>query len=273
MKTFHLIFLLFFTQITFSQSIGSYLSNLHMYDKYEGIEEIIEKTTFYNSDGSETEIEHKKFNSSMGLMSLQRFNEENKLIWLNLYKYDSLGRIVRIDNKKWINTLGYQTSYTIYEYDNQNNFIQIQYNAGNQPLEYWKYDFDDKQNLIQLANYDQNGNLYGYETAEYDVENNKMKVNVYDNRHNLKSSNVRPIKHEGEYKQKSTKKYNEHGDIIYWERNLNKDDNVCYTLEYRYDENGNWVSQKRYSYIKVENGKLKKKKLKVAQTRKIKLRK
>ena len=83
----------------------------------------------------------------MGLMSLQRFNEENKLIWLNLYKYDSLGRIVRINNKKWINTLGYQTSYTIYEYDNQNNFIQIQYNAGNQPLEYWKYDFDDRQNL------------------------------------------------------------------------------------------------------------------------------
>lgn len=244
-----------------------------MYDKYSGIEEIIEKTTFYNANGVEKNVEHKIFNPSMDLISLQRFNEENKLIWLNLYKYDSLGRKVRIDNKKWINIIGYQTSYSTYEYDAQNNFIHVQYNSRNHPLSFWKYYFDDKHNLIQLENYDQNGNLFGYETAEYDLENNRMTVNVYNDKHNLKSSNVRPIRHEGEYKQKSTNKYNDLGDIIYWERNLNENDNVCYTLDYKYDKNGNWISQKRYSHIKAKNGKLKKKKLKVAQTRKIKLRK
>lgn len=273
MKSFQFIFLLFLTQLTFSQSIGSYLSNLHMYDKYEGIEEIVEETTFYNSDGPETNVEHKTFNNSMDLISLQRFNEANKLIWLNLYKYDSLGRRTRLDNKKWINILGYQTSYTTYEYDEQNNFVEVSYNSANQPLSIFAYYFDDKQNLIRLENYDQTGSLFGYETAAYDIEANKMRVNVYDNQNNLKSSNERPIRHEGEYRQDSKNKYNEHGDIIYWDRGWNKDDNVCYTVEYKYDDNGYWISQKRYSYEKTDEGKLKKKKLKMVQTRKIKMRK
>lgn len=273
MKSFQFVFLLFLTQLTFSQSIGSYLSNLHMYDKYEGIEEIIEETTFYNSDGPETDVEHKTFNNSMDLISLQRFNEANKLIWLNLYKYDSLGRRIRLDNKKWINIIGYQTSYTTYEYDEQNNFVEVSYNSANQPLSIFAYYFDDKHNLIRLENYDQTGSLFGYETATYDIETNRMRVNVYDNQNNLKSSNERPIRHEGEYQQDSKNKYNEHGDIIYWDRGWNKDDNVCYTVDYKYDDNGYWISQKRYSYEKTDEGKLKKKKLKMVKTRKIKMRK
>ena len=37
-----------------------------------------------------------------------------------------------------------------------------------------------------------------------------------------------------------------------------------------YDENGNWISEKRYSYINTKSGKLKRKKLDMVKTREIK---
>ncbi|MDC0007239.1 hypothetical protein OAE07_04655, partial [Winogradskyella sp.] len=38
------------------------------------------------------------------------------------------------------------------------------------------------------------------------------------------------------------------------------------------NKKGNWISKKRYSHIKTESGKLKKKKIKMVKTRKIKYR-
>jgi hypothetical protein len=60
------------------------------------------------------------------------------------------------------------------------------------------------------------------------------------------------------------------GDLIFWERRLNENDNVCYTIEYKYDKRKNWISKKRFSQIKTKNGKLKKKKIKMIKTREIK---
>lgn len=270
MKIYGLISILFLSQLTFSQSISSYMLNIDKYDKDANIYEIIETTIFYNSEGVEKDIEYKNFNSSMNLTSLKRFNDENKLIWLNIYSYDSLHRKVRIDNKKWINVVGYQTGYSIYKYDSLNNCIQIDYNSQDQILNIAKYYFDNDSNLIRLETYAANGNLFGYETAKYDFDNNRMMIYQYNNQDKLINSDDRPIKYGGKYKQKLSHKYNEHGDLIYWERNWNENDNVCYTSDYKYDEKGNWISQKRYSYIKAEQGKLKRKKLEMVKTREIK---
>lgn len=57
----------FLSQLTFSQSIASYNTNATKYDKNAKFAQIIEKTSFYNSDGIKTEIEHKDFNTSMQL--------------------------------------------------------------------------------------------------------------------------------------------------------------------------------------------------------------
>jgi len=270
MKIYGLITILFLSQMTFSQSISSYMLNIDKYDKDANIADIIETTSFYNSDGITKDIEYKNFNSSMNLTSLKRFNDENKLIWLNIYTYDSLQRIVRIDNKKWINVVGYQSGYSIYKYDSLNNCIQIDYNSQDQVLNIAKYYFDKDSNLTRLETYNANGDLFGYETAKYDFDSNRMTIYQYNNQDKLLNSNDRPIKFGGSYKQKTSNKYNEQGDLIYWERNWNENDNVCYTTDYKYDENGNWISEKRYSYIKTGNGKLKRKKLEMVKTREIK---
>jgi len=272
MRTYILLTILFLSQLTFSQSIGSYNININKYDKSSKIAQIIEKTSFYNSDGIKTDIEHKDFNKSMQLTSLKRFDEKNKLIWLNIYKYDSLQRRVRLDNKKWINIIGYQTKHTEYKYDSIGNFVQLDYNSKKQISNISQYYFDKKKDLIRLETFTGNGSLIGYETATYDYETNIMVVNQYNNRNELVNSNDRPINHSGDKKQKSSNNYNEQGDLIFYKRNWNDNDNVCYTIEYKYDKSGNWISKKRYSHIKTESGKLKRKKIKMVKTRKIKYR-
>lgn len=269
MKKQILIAIIFLSQLTFSQSIGSYLLNKNKYDKKANITKIMEKTSFHNSEGVKKETEYKNFNSSMQLTSLKRFNDKNKLIWLNIYKYDSLKRKIRVDNKRWINIIGYQTKHSEYRYDSIGNFVQIDFNSKKQALNISQFFLDNDKNLIRLENYTGNGDLIGFETATYDFENNKMNVKQYNNKSKLINSNDRTIKYSGDYKQKFPNKYNEQGDLIYWERNWNDKDNVCYTIDYKYDNNGNWVYKKRYSHIKTKKGKLKKKRIKMLKTRKI----
>lgn len=270
MRTNILLAILFLSKLTFSQSIGSYNSNLNKYNKSSNITQIIEKTSFHNSNGIKTDIEHKNFNKSMQLTSLKRFDEKNKLIWLNIYKYDSLQRRVNLDNKRWINGIGYQTKRTEYKYDSIGNFVQVDYNSKKQITNLSQYYFDNKKNLIRLETFTGNGSLIGYETATYDYKNNIMVVSQYNNQNQLINSNDRPINHSGDKKQNSSNKYNEVNDLIFYERNWNDNDDVCYTIEYKYDKSVNWIFKKRYSHIKTESGKLKRKKIKMVKTRKIK---
>ncbi|OIQ30332.1 MAG: hypothetical protein BM564_02890 [Bacteroidetes bacterium MedPE-SWsnd-G2] len=267
-----LIVTLLFSQLTYSQSIASYNSNANKYDKKDNFVQIVEKTSFYNSDGIKTDIEYKDFNKSMQLTSLKRLDDKNKLIWLNIYKYDSLQRRISIYNKRWINKIGYQTKLSKYKYDSISNFIQLDYNSKNQIMNIARYFFDKEKNLIRLENFNGNGNLIGYETANYDLENNVVVVNQFNNKNELINTNNRAISYSGDKKQKPSNKYNEQGDLIFYKRNWNENDNVCYTIEYKYDKKGNWVSKKRYSHIQIEGGKLKKKKTNMVKTRKIKYR-
>lgn len=272
MKKLITYLLLFFTVVGYSQSIGSYLSNLYKYNKESKFKEIKEEIIYYNKDGIKKEIEYKSFNEYMNLRSLKRFDDKKKLVWLNIYKYDSLQRRTKLENKYWVNIVGYQKKYREYEYDSIGNFLEIQFNSNKQVTYITKYFFDKENNLIQLANYNGGGNLIGYEKATYFTEKNRVKISQFNNQGKLITTNSHSIDHskDSKHKHKPHYKYNEHGDLIFWERNLNQNDKVCYTMEYKYDEKGNWISKKRYSHIKTDSGKLKKKKIKVSQTRKIK---
>ena len=272
MKKTFTIFFLFSISVINSQSIGSYLSNLYKYDKNSNFIEIIEETKFYNKNEIKKETEYKRFNKYMNLVSLKRFNEKKKLTWLNIYSYDSLQRRVKLENKYWVNIVGYQKKYNTYEYDSIGNCLEIQYNSNNQVLNISKYKFDKENNLIQLASYNGNGNLIGYEKAEYFIKKNKVKISQFNNKGKFIVSNSHSIEYSKDYKHKPQYKYNEYGDLIFWERNLNENDNVCYTIEYKYDKKGNWISKKRFSYIKDKKGKLRKKKIKMIKTRKIEYR-
>lgn len=268
MKIYGLIAILFLTQSTFSQSISSYLINAEKYDRYTNISKIIETTSFYDSDNIKKEIEYKDFDSSMNLISLKRFNDKNKLIFSRTYEYDSLHRQIVTNSKTWINTIGYVSEYSIYKYDSHNNCIQIDYSSHNQVLSICKYYFENKYNLIRLETFDANGRLFGYETAQYDLENNKMEISQFNSKNELLNSNNRPIKFEDNYKQNTSGKYNEHNNLIYQE--IDCDDNICYITDYKYDQKGNWISEIRHRYIKTKKGKLKRKKLVMVKTRDIK---
>ncbi|CAM1361763.1 conserved hypothetical protein [Tenacibaculum litopenaei] len=254
----------------YSQSIGSYLSNFYKYDKNSNFIEIKEETKFYNKNGVKREIEYKTFNKYMDLISLKRFNSENKLIWLNIYKYDSLRRRIRLDNKHWINVIGYQKKHTTYEYDSIGNCLEIQFNSNNKILNITKYEFDTNRNLVQLANYNGSGNLIGYEKAKYYVDENTVEISQFNNKGKLIITQSHSIDYSKDFKHKTQYEYNEYGDLIFWERRLNENDNVCYTIEYKYDKRKNWISKKKFSQIKTKNGKLKKKKIKMIKTREIK---
>jgi DNA polymerase III delta prime subunit len=100
LKTYFLLTILLLSQPIFSQSTASYNTNINKYDAHANIVQIIGKTSFYNLDRVKKEIEYKNFNRSMQLTILKSFEDKNKLLWLNIYKYDSLQRRVRLDNKR-----------------------------------------------------------------------------------------------------------------------------------------------------------------------------
>ncbi len=267
MKTHFLLSILFLTQLAYSQSIASFVHHTNQYHNNANIAEVIETTNFYNSGNIHKETEYKDFNSTENLISLKRFNAENKLIWSIIYQYDSLQRVIRIDNKKWINIIGYQSGYSIYKYDSLGNCLQIEYTSQGHILNIFKYYFDKNSCLIRLEFCDANGYLLGYETAKYEPENNTMHIRRYNVNNILISSDDSPINYGGSYKQKTSNKYNEYDDLIYWERNWFEKDRVCYTSDYIYDNNRNWVLERRYKYFKSKNGKLKRKALDMEKTR------
>jgi hypothetical protein len=271
MKHLKLILILtFFTQLSFSQSISSYLLNVDKINSKKKIIEVIETTTFYNNTGETKDVEYKTYDSLMNILSLKRFDSENKLIWLTIYKYDSLSRIIRVDKKNWINVVGYQTSYAIYQYDSLGNYVQLDYNDNRIVLNITKFYFDTNKNLTRLETYTDNGSLIGYELAKYDKENNQVSISQYNSQDQLINTSNQPISYDYRYKQKPSNKYNEYGDLIYWDRDWNGNDRTCYKTEYKYDKYNNWLSEKRYSFIKSDNGELKKKKLEMIKTREIK---
>lgn len=261
-----ILILIFFTQLLSAQSISSYLLNVDKIKSKQKILEIKESTTFYNNNVETKDIEYKTYDSLMNISSLKRLNSDNKLIWMAIYKYDNLGRVIRVDKGNWINVIGYQKSYEIYQYDSLGNFIQSDYNDKGMILSFAKFYFDTNRNLSRLETYTGNGNLIGYELANYNKEDNQVSILQYNSQDQLINTLNQPISHE----QKPSNKYNEHGDLIYWERNWNESDKTCYKTDYMYDEFDNWISEKRYSYIKNDNGELKKKKLEMIKTREIK---
>jgi hypothetical protein len=270
----HFLFILFFVysiQLSFSQSISSYVidANNKIISKIK-IWEIIETTTFYLRDEEKKDIEYKTYDTSMNILTLVRNNAENKLIFQSIFTYDSLKRIIRIDKKNAKNKGGFQNFYTIYKYDSLSNFTQTDYNENGNIVNTAKFYFDKDKNLIRLETYTGDGSLIGYEVAEYNLQDNLLIISQYDNKNQQINKLNRPISHDSHYKQKATNKYNEHGDIIYKERDQNENDKTCYITEYKYDKFGNWTSEKRYSYIKNEKGELKQEKLEMIKKRDIK---
>jgi len=268
-KTTLLILSLFAVQLIFAQSIDGYLRERYKFDACANSTDIVETLTHYSKTGPTTTVEYRNYDTLMNLLSLKRFDDKNKLIFLVLIYYDSLNRHVRKETKKWVNIIGYQSNYSVRQNDTAKNFVQTEYNDKYQMLNISKYYFDRDTNLIRLEAFAGNGKLIGYETGVYDFDNNLLTLNHYNSQSVLLNSHYRPIRYGGQFQQDPTNKYNAQGDLVFYKRDWHENDNVCYTMKYKYDKQLNWISEKRYQHIISEKGKLKGKKINMVRTRKI----
>jgi len=192
------------------------------------------------------------------------------LIWQSLRSYNESNRIKKIENLKWINTKGYQSGHTLFHYHISNNYTQRDYNQLGQIIYISNFYFDGDTNLIRLETFTGDSSLIGFETAEYNYDNNLMRISQYNRYSKLINTLESPIRSGPQFVQSPTNKYNQYGDLVYTERNWSKKDKVFFTIEYIYDDLGNWVSQKRYKNIKNRNGIIKSKNIDMIKTRDIK---
>jgi hypothetical protein len=72
-----ILILLFLFQLTFSQSISSYMLNIDKIKSEVKIAEIVESTTFYYNDNINKDIEYKTYDSLMNILILKRFDDNN----------------------------------------------------------------------------------------------------------------------------------------------------------------------------------------------------
>ena len=234
------------------------------------ISEIKEITIFFTEKGEIKTTEYTNFDSLMNIKSLKRFDAEDKLLWLSVYRYDSLARMVRHENKRWNNLTGYQMGYSVYEYVSPFNVTQTDYRNKETILGIAKFYFNRNKNLVGLETYTSEGDLIGYELAEYNIPENQMVISQYNREKELINKSTSPISYDPKDKQKPSNKYDQNGDIIYWERDWDANDRTCFTTEYKYDQFNNWIVQKRYRFMKNDKGELKKKKLEMTKNREIK---
>ena len=262
-----LFILIISTQLGFAQSASSYLHNSQKIKSTKKIAEIIETTTFFEKKGPTQTTDYTKYDAAGNVLSLNRFDSDEKLIFSNIYKYDDSLRVIRSDKKIWINIIGYQTNYYTNQYDALGNYIQTEYNIKGTPINVTKYYVDNSKHLTKLETYDGKNNLFGYELVSYNVDDNEATIAQYDATNNLINTYTQPISYDNHAEQNHNNKYNENGNLIYWERNTNNNDNICYVEEYKYDKFNNWTSNKRFAYIKNEKGELKNKELNMIKKR------
>ena len=230
--------LILLPEIIFAQNI---YSALHLNDKYEinnkkPIENIILKSTFYNSNNTEKQSEKIYLNENFKVISSERYNEDGELIFKyeNEFKNDSL--IIKTKTTRKIPLLGYEYTISKFEYDSLNFLIKkIKMNSQNKVLETVSYQNDDKGNPVLLKI---NDGEFGYEKAVYDYTNNSYSSYIYNSNNELVSNNQNLwLNYNQKYQDSRT---NEFGDRT--------EDNY-FLFEYKYDKFGNWIKEIRYKKL------------------------
>jgi hypothetical protein len=238
MKLYYILLFIFISVKSFAQNI---YSAIHLNDKYEinyqkPIKKIKLKSTFYNSKDTERQSETITLNNFYRVVSSERFNENDELIFKyeNEFRNDSL--IVKTTTTRKIPLLGYEYTYSEFEYDSKNFLTKkTKFNNQNKVLETVTYENNDNGNPILLKI---NNGEFGYEKAIYDYVNNSYTSLVYNSKDELISTDQNIwLNYNKKFKEQ---KINEFGDTI--------EDNY-FLFKYKYDKFGNWTKQIRYKKI------------------------
>lgn len=260
---FTLIFLFTFLAIGLSQSIPSYWMNVYdLNDLYllktNDVEQVIANVTGYYSSGA-TYNEKWIYNFVDSNKIVGQSFKDSELNSIFEYAFDNSGKLIQkvISSKQPL--VGWQSKVTQFEYEGDNLVLEKNLSKDLQLIDYVRFDYNTSDYPIKLTLFDKSDKIVSYETADYDELNKIYVYKVFD-------SNKKPISEETENFNfdNSKDKYNDYGDLILlqWPRS-NPDKDIFHSLEYKYDDNGNWISRK---WLILEG---KKKKKRSVITRKI----
>ncbi len=244
----------------FSQSIPSYWMNIYkLNDLYRinngNVEQISAKATIYYASGSTYKQKWTfKFVDSNKIVGV--LFKDSKLTSSFEYVLNDTGTLVRKKITAKQPLIGWQTKIVEYEYDEGDNLIfEKYYNKDMKLMEYVRFDYNTSNKPIKMTVFNSSDEIISYETADYDIQKNTYTYRVFNVNGNLVSEEIMNLNYDTSYDN-----YNEHGDLelFRWPSSA-PDENITHKLEYKYDDNGNWVKRKWV----IINGKKKKNKSKV----------
>ncbi len=243
MKTTFVILFSFFAffEVAIAQSIPSYWLNTDdLYLYYKTRSNNVQKMTVdllgYYSDGEtykekwvyDTIEQHK-------IQGQQYKDDELKSIFI--YELDNLKRIAKNTTNSKFPLFGWQKEIHTIEYSSNRKTVETTYGGNNNLIRIIKYAYDSLNNPVKLSIFNNQQVLESYETATYDYTHHKYIYTVFNSANEL-------VLREKNYLNNDTTQNlkNSYGDFI--QVDCPSVDKTYYTLEYKYDDKGNWIERK-----------------------------
>lgn len=224
-------------------------SAIHLNDREninnERVEKIIETNIFYNQSGKEVNKNIKYLNVNNRCVREDRFKNE-ELIARLFFEYDSISNLeISRTLERWNKIMGYSKEKAKYIYNKQNHLVKIEdVNGNNVMFRETRIIPNEKGHPTSMKVFNGKGEQFlGEEKAEYIYTQNKYISINYDLQGNEITRDTAIIDFRENYKFEDSKRgYNDKGDLIKSTRSTKE----YFEYEYKYDERGNWKSQKAY---------------------------
>ena len=241
---FTLIFLFYSLGIGLSQSIPSYWMNVYdLNDLYllktNDVKQVIANVTgYYASGGTYSEKWIYNFVDSNKIVG-QSF-KDSQLNSSFEYVFDDSGKLIQkvLSSKQPL--VGWQSKITQFEYDDDKLVLEKNLSKDLQLIDYVRFDYNISNYPIKMTLFDKSEQIVSYETADYDELKKIYIYKIFDGNKNLISEKTEYFNFDS-----STDQFNDYGDLVLikWPRS-NPDKEIFHSLEYKYDDNGNWISRK-----------------------------
>jgi hypothetical protein len=197
-------------------------------------------------------IEFDKFGLPKSVASL---NKDNSVYTVTHYKYDSVRR-VELERHIEDKNVDYKTSrvHFVSSYEQGYPVVYQQMNINNVVVSETITKLNDQGQPIMASLYEPQGNLIGYEMAEYFPDRNKVAVTVFDNKgRSLNTDSIDIIRKPVPKEDSSHIKYDQNNNVTWYKTQSKVSSNVEW--EYVYDDKGNCIKTTTYSIEVKPNGK------------------
>lgn len=240
-----IIVLLFLTLNTTGQSIPTYWMNIYNLENYyesrnDDIEKItVNKTGFYSSGETYNERWIFHFNEPNKIDG--EFYKNGKLKSNFTYEFDEEKRLVKKKVRSNRPLVGWTKEIFLYEYLNENKIVEKHFNENEELIRFVNFIYDDYNNPVKLTIVNLPSLQKSYETADYNYQNSSYKYSILNTNGDL-------VLEETNYCNTDTTNNtrNELGDFtkVAWGTS-SPNRQVFHTMDYKYDNNGNWIKRVR----------------------------